>query len=145
MKRRTPILFILLIAAFILSACGSPANSMTVSEAWARPGIAGGISGVFFTVTNSTGEDEKLLSAESDIALAVEIHKSTMVEGGAMQMMPQEWVEILANSEIKFEPGSLHLMLVELKNDLRAGDSISLSLVFEQAGTITLTVEVQER
>jgi copper(I)-binding protein len=133
---------IILIILLALSACSAD-QPLTVREVWARPGIAEGNSGVFFTISNPTSHADRLLSAESDIANAVELHKTTMTDG-IMQMTPQEYVEIPAGEQVIFQPGDLHVMLIGLHDQLNVGDSFELTLSFEIAGQITLTATVQE-
>jgi len=125
----------------ILTAC-SPKN-LRVTQPWARPGAAGDNSAIYLVIDNPTSEAETLLGAATDVAASTELHRSTM-ENGMMMMEAQEKVFIDARSKVVFEPGGLHVMLVGLKQDLRAGDTIRLTLNFEKAGDITLDVPVKE-
>jgi copper(I)-binding protein len=142
MKRFLQLPLIIFTTMLILSAC-SPDSDLTVSEIWARPGIADGNTGVFFVIDNPTGQTDRLLSAASEIAEAVELHKTTMTDG-VMQMTPQEFVEVPAGEQVVFQPGDLHVMLIGLHSQLNVGDSFDLTLNFETAGAITLSVTVQE-
>ena len=139
-KVRFLIVFIAFIA--ILMAC-SPVReqSLQVADAWARPGLAGGNSAIFFMIENP-GAADLLLSASSDVADAVELHK-TIMQDGTMQMVHQMNVPV-PTGETAFKPGDLHVMLIDLKSDLRAGDTFTVTLNFEKAGERTLTVTVRE-
>jgi copper(I)-binding protein len=130
-----------LILALLLSACGG-SNTLTVTNVWARPGNADGNSAIYFVVTPGS-EADTLLSANSDVATA-ELHESKMGDDGTMMMMPQENVPIPAGEKVEFKPGGLHVMLVGLKNDLKAGDTFQMMLKFEKAGEIRLEVTVKE-
>jgi len=114
---------------------------LQVKDAWARPGLAGGNSGAFFVIDNP-GAADTLLSASSDVANAVELHK-TVMEDGVMQMIQQNSVPV-PKGETAFAPGGLHVMLIGLNNDLPVGDSFDVTLNFEAAGEQTITVEVKE-
>jgi copper(I)-binding protein len=94
-------------------------------------------------IDNPTGEDDQLLSASSDIAQAVEIHKSSMHEG-VMKMEKQDFVPVPAGEQVIFEPGGLHIMLIGLHQPLNSGDTFTLTLNFDIAGEITLDVTVKE-
>lgn len=133
----------LMIPAILLFAGCQAGGSLKISDAWARPALAGGNGGVFFTANNSTGEDDTLLTASSDIADAVEVHLSTMEEG-VMKMEKQDRVLFPAGEETAFQPGELHVMLIGLHQDLTAGDSFPVTLVMEKAGEIHLDVVVKE-
>ena len=62
-----------------------------------------------------------------------------------MQMTPQEFVPIPAGEQVVFKPGDLHVMLIKLHDQLNVGDTFDLTLVFENAGEIALSVTVQEQ
>jgi copper(I)-binding protein len=136
-------LLLILVALLTLSACTSQGD-LTVIDVWARPGIADGNTGVFFVIDNPTDQDDRLISARSDVAQFVELHKTTM-EDGVMQMTPQEFVPVPAGEQVVFKPGDLHVMLIKLHDQLNVGDTFHLTLVFENAGEIALTVTVQEQ
>jgi copper(I)-binding protein len=78
------------------------------------------------------------------VAASVELHK-TVMENGVMKMQPQESVEVPAHNKVEFKPGSLHIMLVNLKQDLKPGDRLELTLQFDKAGAKTIQVSVQEQ
>ena len=134
--------FFVAILSVLLVACGSAGDgSLQVKDVWARPALADGNSAAFFVIENP-GADDTLLSASSDVANAVELHKTTM-QDGVMQMRQQENVPT-PKGETTFAPGGLHVMFIGLHNDLKPGDTFTLTLNFEKAGERTLNVEVKE-
>lgn len=136
------LLVVFSVLATILAACNSEGKQIQVSEIWARPGLAGGNSAVYFTITNGTSGADSLISASSDVADAVELHMTTM-QDGKMQMMHQQEVPI-QTGKTEFQPGGLHVMLIGLKQDLKPGDQFLLTLDFVNAGQISLQVTVSE-
>ena len=135
-------LYVLSVLAFVLAACGaSGSGELVVNDIWARPGLADGNSAVFFVISNPGAEDF-LLSVSSDVAGAVELHK-TIMEDGNMKMVQQMNVPVPIGETI-FKPGDLHVMLIGLKNDLNPGDTFTVTLNFENAGEKTLDVVVRE-
>lgn len=139
-KRRV-ILLILLVP--LLSTCQREGH-LSVDSPWVRPGAAGSNSAAYFAINNPTSEPDLLLSAACDLAAAAEIHLSRMREDGTMEMRPQENVPVPPGGSVNFEPGGLHVMLVDLQQDLNAGDTFDLRLTFQNAGEITVQVEVLE-
>lgn len=134
---------LLLTLASVTAACGSANNQgLHVNDIWSRPALANGNGAVFFVIENNTSQPDTLLSASSDVADAVELHMTKM-EDGNMQMMPQSEVPI-PSGETKFEPGGLHVMLIGLKQDVKPGDTFTVTLDFVEAGEISLEVTVQE-
>lgn len=125
----------------LLSACQQQGH-LSVNSPWARPGSAGSISAVYFTINNPTSQSDLLLSAECNIATAAEIHLSRMREDGTMEMRPQENVPVASGSSVNFEPGGLHVMLVDLQQDIQPGDTFDLRLAFQNAGEISVQVDV---
>ena len=59
-------------------------------------------------------------------------------------MMKQDFVEIKPDQVLEFKPKSYHIMLINLKQDLKVGDKFDISLTFEKAGQKVMSVEVKE-
>ena len=136
---------ILAIATLIFSACAPSNGTLTVNDTWARPSSAGENGAVYFTIQNDTANDDALLSASADIASTAEAHMSMMDDQGVMSMSMQEAVQVPAGERITFKPGGLHIMLFDLKQDLKIGDTFTLILHFKKAGEIAVQVEVREQ
>ena len=135
---------IFLLLSMMVTIAGCSANSdIQISDIWARPGLAEGNSAVFFVVDNPSNEDDRILSASSDIATAVELHESTLIDD-VMKMEKQEFVLIPAGEEVLFKPGGLHVMLIGLHKDLMVGDEFILTIQLEKNGEIPLDVVVEE-
>lgn len=136
-------LLIVWILVLLLTAC-APKNGVEVSQTWARPGLNGGTSAIYLTLQNNSASEDALLSAECEAAMQTELHESKMDASGTMQMMPQEKIILPANGKVELKPGGLHIMLMGLKNDLKPGDEVSVTLTFEKAATQKLSVKVQQ-
>ena len=141
MKR---ILIFVLMSVVLLSACVPAAKDVEASDVWARTGMAGGNSAVYMVLVNGTDMHQELLFATSDVAEAVELHESKMGENGEMQMIPQASISLTAGAKVEFKPGGLHVMLIGLKQELKAGDEFELTLHFKDHADITLKVIVKE-
>ena len=83
-----------------------------------------------------------MVGASSDIAASVEIHLSEMNADGVMQMIPQESIALPADGELELKPGSYHIMIIGLKQDLNVGDEITILLHFKKHEDISLTIPV---
>lgn len=136
--------FSIFILALILwlSAC-SPESGMDVREAWARPARQGENGAVYFVIENHSSETQEMIAAVSEVADAVEIHESQM-SGDVMQMHRLESVSLGPGAEVMFEPGGLHVMLIGLKEELKTGDEIEVTLQFRNFDDLTVQVPVQE-
>jgi len=142
MKMKFRILLLFVVIA--MSACSPASKTLTVNEAWARPAQTGKNGAVYFIIENGTNTADMLLSANADIADSTEAHMSTVNDQDMASMQMQEAVHIPAGEAVIFKPGGLHLMLVNLKRDLKIGDIFMLTLHFESAGEMTLKIKVQE-
>ena len=116
---------------------------LDVKNVWARPAASGDNGAVYFMIENGTAQDDVLHSVRADIAGAVELHMSVM-EGDRMSMHQQEVVAIPAGEAVEFTPGGLHVMLVGLARELKAGDTFEVTLEFENAGEKVVTVTVRD-
>lgn len=137
-------LFLLLV--ILLAAC-QPAKITTgvvdVKNIWARPAANGDNGAIYFMIENGTAQDDALLAVQSDVAATVELHMSTM-EGDHMSMHQQDTVTVPAGEAVEFAPGGLHVMLIGLTRELKAGDTFDVNLEFENAGEKLVTVTVQD-
>lgn len=133
---------VLLCAAMLLTACSGAAGSAEITVADARvPVPAGDTGAAYMTLTNDGDADDQLVGGTSDIAETVEIHQ-TSDEGGTMSMQQVEGVAIPAGGEAVLEPGGYHLMLLGVTGDLSEGDTVDITLTFENAGEQTVSAEV---
>ena len=136
------IIFPALVFIFLLSACG-PEKGIEVHSAWARPAVQGENGAVYFELHNHSSTADELTGVSSDAADAVEIHESSM-NGDVMQMDMITSLPIKAFADMVFEPGGLHIMLVNLKQELKLDDEIEIVLHFKNHEDITVHVLVKD-
>jgi copper(I)-binding protein len=139
MKRFIPII---LIAIVLLSACG-PEKGIEVHSAWMRPAAAGGNGGVYFELHNHSSTPDELMGVSSDAAVVAEIHESKL-EGDVMSMNMLTSLPLEANADIAFEPGGLHVMLVNLRQDYKMDDEFTVTLHFKNGEDVTVHVIVRD-
>jgi len=144
MKRGLLFLLVILAASSLMSGCASSPGELVVQDAWARPAPGGGNSAIYFTIDNRGGQADTLLSAASDAAGTVELHISRMDDSGNMVMEHQNNVPVPAGETVNFEPGGLHVMLMDLNSDLQPQESLTVTLTFEKAGSIVVEASVRE-
>ena len=146
--RRASLVVAMMLAVLTLAACGGPGGTtggITVSDAWARTSPMMERAGAAYMVLQNGGATEdKLLSVESDVAKTIELHE-TKESGGMMQMSPVPNIPIAAGGKTELKPGGLHVMLIGLNRELKAGDKVQLMLNFEKAGKIPVTAEIREQ
>ena len=131
-----------LVGVLALSACAATKTGIQIKDPWARSGFQASNSAIYFTINNYTGVADELLSASSDIADAVELHKSMMGDNGTMMMVRQDSVPLEPDSEVMFAPGGLHIMLISLRQDLKVGDTFDVTLHFKNYQDLAISVTV---
>lgn len=142
---KNKILFLVMLLPIILVSAWATSGKLTMLDAWARPAGAGENGAVYFIISNATNTDDTLLSVRTDLASAAEIHMSMKDSNDVISMQMQEAVSIPAQQEIIFKPGGLHVMLIGLSRNLKIGDTISLTLNFKTAGSITIQAPIEEQ
>jgi copper(I)-binding protein len=119
-------------------------NGIQVKDPWARetpPGVRHGAA--YMTLLNEGNVQDRLTGARSDVSNVAELHTHLM-EGGVVRMRQIEGVNVPPGTPVVLEPGALHIMLIELKQPLKAGERFPLTLEFERAGDTTVEVEVRK-
>ena len=116
-------------------------GAIQIGHPFARATAAGQTTGGGFLKLTNAGTDDALLAASSPVATRVELHSMRM-NGDVMQMRQVDAIALPAGKTVELKPGGWHLMLVGLKAPLKAGDKFPLTLKFERAGEVEVTVHV---
>jgi copper(I)-binding protein len=127
-----------LLAAVLALSTAALAQTGTVEIARASPG--GAQNGAAYLTMKSPTAD-RLTAAASPVANRVELHLSTM-DGGVMRMREVLAIDLPPGETVTLKPGGLHVMLMGLKQPLRPGETIPLTLEFEKAGKLEITAAV---
>lgn len=144
------------------SSATAASAEVDVTDAWARSTAPEAERSAVYMSLRSD-EDDALLEASVDTSIAgsVEIHETTDEgtdsmdsgsgsgmeggDGGAMQGMREvEQIELPGGEIVELEPGGYHIMLVDLRRQLTAGEEIEVTLTFERAGEQTVKTEVKD-
>jgi copper(I)-binding protein len=133
--------FIALTAMLIAAPALAQVPTVQVDHAWARATAAGAkAGGVFLTVTD-TGAPDRLVGASTPVAAVAEVHE-TINDNGVMRMRPVPGLPLEAGKPVVLKPGSYHVMLMGLKQQLKPGDTFPVTLTFEKAPPATAIVTV---
>ncbi|WP_226341111.1 copper chaperone PCu(A)C [Gemmobacter serpentinus] len=118
-------------------------GDLTLTGGFTRATLPGApVAGGFVTITNAGNADDVLTGGQATFAAEVQVHEMAM-EGDVMKMrhLP-DGLPIPAGSSIDLKPGSFHLMFMGLKQPLTEGETVTVDLTFEKAGTVTLPLAV---
>lgn len=120
-----------------------PEHGIAIENAWARPARANGVSAIYMNVLNGSARADTLLSLSSPVAGLVEVHESYEREEGMMGMRQAETVIFPARDVVILEPGGLHIMLIQLREELAEGDTVEVTLQLSDSGEMVISAPVQ--
>jgi hypothetical protein len=137
---------LLLTIGFVISTSAAAHDYMLgdihIMQPWSRPLPPVSVNGAaYMTLMNKGDSPDRLLSVSTPAANKAEIHNHTM-EGGLMKMRPVGVLDITPGDATVLQPGGLHVMLMGLAEPLVEGQSFPLTLNFERAGSIEVTVMI---
>ncbi len=131
-----------LVSALLISLMNLPAwaANISVTDVWVRATMPGQPVGAAYMQIESDA-DARLVGVSSSAVPRVEVHEMKM-DGDVMRMREVKAIDLPKGRTVSLEPGGLHIMLMNLKKPIVAGDSIPLTLTIESAGK-QQTVEVK--
>jgi len=133
---------------FTLTATTAQAQTYTIGEItidnpWTRVTPAGArVAGGYMVITNNGTETDRLIGGTSEIAPRFEVHSMEMVDGVARMAEVEGGLEIPPGGSVALEPGSYHVMFMNLAIPVTADEPVMGTLVFERAGEVEITYAV---
>lgn len=133
-------------AAMLLSVsavAADAAKGVTAGDAWVRlvPPVARN-SAAYMVLDNKTADAAALVSAQSDAAEVVEVHETSMHDG-VMRMQQVKSLVVESGAQVELKPGGYHIMLINLKQPLKAGSDVNISLTFDNGQVLQLSAPVK--
>jgi copper(I)-binding protein len=138
---RPRLLRALTLATTLLATSLAAQSQTSVKEPWVRGTVAQQKASGFFAQLSSA-QGGKLVAASSPVAGVVEIHEMAM-DGNVMKMRAVSAVDLPAGKTVELKPGGYHVMLMDLKQQLKPGESVAVRLVVEGKDGKRETVEVK--
>ena len=133
MKRIT--LAALIFAAFPVMA------QVTVKDPWVRATVAAQkATGAFMQITSA--QDARLVEASSPVAGVVEVHEMVM-DKDVMKMRAVKGLDLPAGKTVELKPGGYHVMLMDLKEQMKEGATVAVTLVVEGKDKKRSAIEVK--
>jgi copper(I)-binding protein len=150
-------LFSSILFAAAVAGANATAAPIRVSDVWSRP--ATGTAVVYATIHNDSAKPDRLIGATSPVATHADLHESSetkmptmSMSSGSMSNMPMSGsmmsmktltaIPVPAGGTTSLTPGGYHVML-DLRHDLKAGETVPLRLHFAHAGWIAVTATVR--
>ena len=119
-------------------------GAITIEQPWSRATPSGAkVASGYSTIKNAGDSPDRLVSVTAEIAGRTGIHQMSMSDGMMQMREVTEGLPVPANGSVVLEPGSYHLMFMDLKRPLKEGETFSGTLTFEKAGRVDVTFEVE--
>ncbi|GLT19082.1 hypothetical protein GCM10007938_28640 [Vibrio zhanjiangensis] len=134
----------LILASLALSPFAHACEDIMLSHTYARatpPNAA--TSAVFSEIINHSDKDRVIVSATTEAAGKVELH-DVIKEGDVMKMRQVDQITIPAKSTVELKPGSLHIMLFNLKKPFTEGENIDVTLTFANGEKKVVTAPIKK-
>lgn len=133
----------LLLSTSIVAAHDFKVGPLKIGHPWSRATPAGAkVGGGYLSIENTGTTADRLVSVSVPFAARAEVHEMA-VKDGIMTMRPlDQGVEVPAGAKVEFKPGGYHIMFMELKQQLKQGESMKGTLTFEKAGTVDVEFKV---
>ena len=131
------------VSVFVLALTVSLAAQaqVAVKDAWVRATVPQQkATGAFMQLQSA--QDAKLLSAQSPVAGVVEVHEMSM-DGGVMKMRAVPSLALPAGKAVELKPGGYHVMLMDLKEQMKEGATVPVTLVVEGKDKKRSTIEIK--
>lgn len=135
-------LHILRAAAVALALAAASAQAQVkVDKAWVRGAVPGQLAtGAFLDITST--RNAALVKVESPVAATVEVHAMEM-KNNLMTMREVQKIDLPAGKQVRLAPGGFHIMLMDLKQPVKNGETVPLKLTIEYPDKKRETVEVK--
>lgn len=118
-------------------------GDLVIEGGWTRePPPGASVAGGYMTITNTGDASDTLVGGSAPFAERFEVHEMA-VEDGMMRMAPVPGgLLIPAGESVMLQPGGYHVMFMGITDAPAAGETASVTLRFEKAGEVTLTLPV---
>ncbi len=144
-------LALVVLAAVALSACSpsseravtgeAGASAIAVTDALCRPTPNGRqVTGCYMNLTSPV--DDTLVSVESPVAALAQVHETRMESNMMMMRELEAGLPLPAGEAVQLKPGGNHVMLMGVREPLRAGQTVALTLTFANAAPVEVTANV---
>lgn len=118
-------------------------GQLKIENPYARATVPGQKAAGGFMKIENKGTADQLIAASSPVAGEMQLHTMTM-DGNVMKMREVKVIDVPANGSVELKPGGLHLMFMDIKSPLKAGEAVPVKLKFQKAGEVEIKVPVRE-
>jgi len=120
------------------------AGDLVITQAWSRATPGGAkVAGGFLTIENRGATADRLIGGSAEICEKIQVHEMSMNNGVMTMRQLDKGLAIEPGKTVTLAPGGVHLMMLNPKSPLRQGDKVPVTLEFEKAGQVGVSLDVQ--
>jgi copper(I)-binding protein len=120
------------------------AGDLLITQAWSRATPGGArVAGGYLTIENKGSAPDRLIGGSADVSDKIQVHEMSMNNGVMTMRQLDKGLAIEPGKTVKLAPGGIHLMMLNPKSPLRQGDKVPVTLEFERAGKVRVSLDVQ--
>lgn len=144
----------LVLTTAAVSACGSESEessstgpALEIQDAWVRATVGAkdtSMTSAFMVLSNNTDHSWSITAASTDVAEMAEFHDMKTVDGQMVMAKMEDGIELQPQSGAVLQPGGKHVMLMGMKQQLKAGDEVTFTLTYDGDQTATVTAPVKD-
>ena len=126
--------------AWLVVSVAAASGTVKTTNAWVRATVPGQrVAGAYVDI--SAAASAALIAVESSVAGKCELHQMSM-DGGVMKMRAVAKIELPANQTVSLKPGGFHIMLMDIKRELKAGERVPLKFTLQDRHGAKTTLDV---
>ncbi|MFZ1083311.1 MAG: copper chaperone PCu(A)C [Candidatus Kryptoniota bacterium] len=118
-------------------------HGINVENAYVRAAAEQMTSAAYFKIVNSSDQADTLYDVKAGFAEMAQLHES-FHKNGMVGMKQIYFVVVPAKSSVEFKPGGYHVMVMNVKEDLKIGTTVRLELLFKHGGTVEVNADVKK-
>jgi copper(I)-binding protein len=120
------------------------AGAIEIEQPWARATPKGATIGAgYMKITNTGTEPDRFVGGSASFAGRLEVHSMTMEQGVMKMREIKDGLEIKPGETVELKPGGYHMMFVGLKQPLKQGEDLTVTLKFTKGGTVEVKYPVE--
>jgi periplasmic copper chaperone A len=118
-------------------------GDLVITQAWSRATPGGAkVAGGYLIIENRGSAADRLIGGAGDVSDRIEVHEMATRNGVMTMRALDKGLTIESGKTVELSPGGYHLMMFDLKNPLKQGDKVPVTLEFEKAGKVKLSFDV---
>ncbi len=137
-----PLAYLLVVLLAALRAAGALPPDIAITDAWIRAVPGSTVAAAYFTARNNGPQALTIVGVRCSAAGGAMIHETTLA-GTQSMMRAHEQLSLPPGQTVHLSPGGMHVMLMDLRQPLKAGDEVQLVLLFQDGASHVVSARVR--